>query len=173
MVWGSLKVALVGASAVALISTVALVFVLSSNRGLAKRVERLEEQVKSEQSKAVTSLREKCASQAHLRFVQLGYNDQGGGSSFAIYSNHYSQAFSRCFMTLQTTTFLAGSMTEEHFLFDAYEQRTYAEATQLTSKDVGPFPRLMVCRLVPSSTTERHCATMAEYDRFVANYMEH
>ncbi len=125
------------------------------------------------------TLQEKCAQQAEQVFRKLGYNEKGTPTNgqIAIYQNHYNPAFKKCFMTLETTTVSStngvGIGAETRFLFDAYEQREYAEYDWLPVKDkkyweVPPIN----CKLIPASGDERICKSEDEYKAYVATYME-
>jgi hypothetical protein len=58
-------------------------------------------------------------------------------------------------------------------LFDAYENRDYAEYMWIPREGKKYWEvALISCRLFPSSGNERFCKSEAEYDDFVAAYME-
>jgi hypothetical protein len=109
---------------------------------------------------------EKCASQAAKVFARL----EGGqtGSTFAHYQSHFNPRLNKCFMLLEGTDYSTGV----HYysdLYDAYEQRQYADFTSWVGNPAG---NLMACDLTPLSGDERKCASRAEYDAFVAEYMK-
>src|SRR6266487_2574547 len=70
-------------------------------------------------------LQHKCAQQAEKMFAQLGYRlDRPTNGIFATYQSHYNANLSKCFMTLNLSGVGSG---DQRFLFDAYEQREYAQ----------------------------------------------
>jgi hypothetical protein len=80
-------------------------------------------------------LQQKCASQAERTYHQLGYReDQPTGDVLsAVYQSHYSTAHNQCFMTLEL---ISKGGFQSKFLFDAYENRTYAEYDWMPKKDM-------------------------------------
>jgi hypothetical protein len=105
-------------------------------------------------------LQQKCAQQAEKIFMQLGYRmDRPTLGISATYQSHYNAKLGKCFMTLDSTG--AG---DHRFLFDAYEQREYAEYMAM--------PARLNCKLIPSSGRETLCKSEEEYKAFAATYME-
>lgn len=120
-------------------------------------------------------LQEKCALQAEKMFRTLGYKGVQQNGNFDLYRSHWNAKLNKCFMTIESTnvTTTSGTMFINRFLFDAYEQREYAEYTWMSSKvkkywEVPP----MICKLISSSDDEQLCKSEEEYKAFVARYME-
>ncbi|HXM83543.1 MAG TPA: hypothetical protein VN929_16655 [Burkholderiales bacterium] len=117
---------------------------------------------------------QKCALQAEKIFGQLGYKLNDPRSKiFASLQSHYSAKQNKCFMTVETTDMGTGTLANTKYLFDAFEQRGYAEYMWIADKvkkywEVPPI----TCKLTPSSANERICKSEDEYKAFVATYME-
>ena len=113
-------------------------------------------------------LQEKCAQQAAKMFEQLGYKlDRAVRGVFATYQSHFNANLGKCLMTLN----IGGAATgDQRHLFDAYEQRGYAE--YMTTPGQKYRERPPHCRLTPSSGKETPCKSEEEYETFVAIYME-
>jgi len=119
-------------------------------------------------------LQAKCAAQAEKVFHQLGWReDRPTNDTFASYQSHYNAARDKCFMTLATAGFTNGRGTDYRSLFDAYEQRDYAEYQWISDPTTIPSevpPTL--CKLTASLNDYRLCRSEEEYNAFVAHYME-
>jgi hypothetical protein len=135
--------------------------------------EKLEVQLAAANDKRqVMAERERCAAQAEKKFHDLGFSENSAGPSVAMYADHYDAAKSRCFMTIDSTNYTNTSEIITRFLFDAYEQREFAEYTWMSSQtkkywEVPPVE----CKLMPASGEERNCKSEQEYLAFVAQYM--
>ena len=110
-------------------------------------------------------------------FHQLGYKDDGSpvNGTIAICQSHHKPTINKCFMTLTTTTYSGTPVTslESRFLFDAYEQREYAEYSVNSAMENGKLTHgIFTCKLTASAGDERVCKSEGEYDGFVAGYME-
>ncbi len=112
---------------------------------------------------------EKCSSQAAKVFARLGYSDNGPTNGVsATYQSRYNVGLNKCFMALETTAFGNKTETVDDFLFNSYEQREYAE---YIGKAGDPLHSIM-CQLLPLSGEKRSCASLDEYNAFVADYMK-
>jgi hypothetical protein len=145
---------------------------MDANRQQASEIQSLSMKLSDKARRDSFDLQQRCASQAEKTFRRLGYREDRPTDDLlgAIYQSHYSTARNKCFMTLETTT-KAGF--ESKFLFDAYENRPFAEYDWMPQKgkkfwEVPP----VVCKLMPSSTDEQNCKSEDEYKAFVAGYME-
>jgi hypothetical protein len=146
--------------------------VIDTNRHQANEIQSLSAKLTDKATRESFDLQQKYATQAEQVFHRLGYReDQPTGDTLsAIYQSHYSAERNKCFMTLETTT---KNGYQLKFLFDAYENRPFAEYDWMPQNDkkfweVPP----VVCRLTASSTDERSCKSEDEYKAFVAGYME-
>jgi len=118
-------------------------------------------------------LRAKCGEQAAREFARLGYRESGPTNGiFAGYESRYNPSLNRCFMTLHTTSYSENPVTQVtgKSLFDAFEQREYAEFTGTRTSDQQDH--VMICILSLPTETKRYCKSEAEYDAFVASYMK-
>ncbi|HVM78852.1 MAG TPA: hypothetical protein VMU06_07520 [Stellaceae bacterium] len=148
---------------------------IDANRKLTAQV--AERQAADASKRQNFELQAKCGERAQTVFHQLGYKENGATDhTTATYQSHYNPSINKCLMVLTTYTINTGTdagSTESRFLFDAYENREYAEifvATYVTNGKVTKIPS--GCILKPTASTERTCQSEAEYEAFVAGYME-
>ncbi len=117
-------------------------------------------------------LQQKCAAQAEKAFRHLGWREDQptNPGQMAAYQSHYSAERNKCFMTLEV---LGNNGYQSKSLFDAYENRSFAEYlwTPQEGKKYWEVPPIS-CTLTPSSNDERACKSEDEYKAFVAGYME-
>ena len=91
----------------------------------------------------------------------------------ANFESHYNTVLNKYFRILEifgVGTNNAGFQTRS--LFDAYEDRTYAEfawgpTESSKSAEVGPY-----CRLMTSSDDQSNCHSEAEFNTFVDGYIK-
>ena len=120
-------------------------------------------------------LQEKCGAQAEKVFHSLGYKDQQQNLNVDVYQSHYNREMGKCFVAIESTdmTTAPGKQAVSRYLFDAFEQREYAEYHWLSSDnkkywEVKPF----ICELIESSNSVQVCKSDEEYKAFVAKYIE-
>ena len=83
------------------------------------------------------------------------------------YQSHYNTKLKRCLILTTRMYSFGGVIHTNKNLFDAFERRDYAVYTLTTRAD-----KPLVCQLLPSYGQSKFCATDAEFDEFVAEYME-
>ncbi|MCX5876291.1 MAG: hypothetical protein NT087_08380 [Deltaproteobacteria bacterium] len=110
-------------------------------------------------------LQGKCAQQAKSMFLQLGYKANAGDA----YQSHYNAKLNKCLMEIYTSRF----PTVARSLFDAYDQKPYANYFWIARKDkkfedVPPSN----CTFYPDTPSQRFCKSEDEYKAFAAEYME-
>jgi hypothetical protein len=149
-----------------------LKMVIDTNRQQASEIQSLSAKLTDKATRERFDLQQKCASQAEQTFHRLGYREDQPTDDIlsAIYQSHYSAERTKCFMTLES---IGKGGFQSKLLFDAYENRPFAEYDWMPQKDkkfweVPP----VVCQLTPSSSDERACKSEDEYKAFVAGYME-
>ena len=83
------------------------------------------------------------------------------------YQGHYNSKLDRCFMLVSRTwtTSSRGKNGRTIYLVDAIEGRTYAYYQE-------PEEEKPSCTLYPPFTKVTYCETSAEFNEFVAGYME-
>ena len=83
------------------------------------------------------------------------------------YQGHYNPKLDRCFMLVSRTwtTSSRGKNGRTTYLVDAIGGRTYAYYQE-------PEEEKPSCTLYPSFTKVTYCETSAEFNEFVAGYME-
>jgi hypothetical protein len=112
-------------------------------------------------------LQAKCAEQAAKLYHSSGYKDD---EPLTRYESHFNLALNKCFIVVEHTAGMKGQgalLVETRYLFDAYEQREYAEFTRATGARSW-----VVCKLIPTAGAEKSCTTVEEFKAFVAGYME-
>lgn len=158
------------AIAVLLAIVLALAWLLNAEMGTNRRqrsqIAELTSKLADNSARERLELQQKCANQAEKIFSQQGYKLNGPRP--ASYQSHYNAKLNKCFMTLDSMV-----LGDQRFLFDAYEQREYAEYMLLPEKgkkywEVQP----QSCALIPSSADKSRCKSEEEYKAFVARYME-
>ena len=125
---------------------------------------------------------EGCARQAETVFRERGYSKditrpKGDMSSsndvIANFESHYNTVLDKCFVLLEIFGVgVSNAGFQIRSLLDAYEGRTYAEyawgpTDSNTSWQVRPY-----CRLIPSDNDQSNCHSEAEFNAFIAHYME-
>ncbi|RZF23850.1 hypothetical protein EVC45_42035 [Paraburkholderia sp. UYCP14C] len=145
---------------------------IDANRLQAADIQSLSARLADKAKRETFDLQQKCAAQAEQTFHRLGYREgqSTGDVISAIFQAHYNPEHNQCFMTLETL--LKGGFQFKS-LFDAYENRTYAEYDWMPQEGKS-FDKVLpaVCRLVASTGNERTCKSEDEYRAFVAHYME-
>jgi hypothetical protein len=120
-------------------------------------------------------LQKQCVSQAEKMFLQSGFKlglktQSIGGTEYTSnteYKSHYSFGLNRCFLSVDDLKIYPYKF-HYRFLIDAVENREYAKYVSPAGKDLSP----MVCRLSPSPSMETRCESEADYEAFVAHYMQ-
>jgi len=72
-------------------------------------------------------------------------------------------------LSMTTSDKRSHTLGETALLYDPYERRNYASYSWIDRKD-APVP--IVCMLTPTHTETMYCKTRAEFDSYVANYMD-
>jgi hypothetical protein len=148
----------------------ALAFIRWGASGLEKAIV----QNPSDKSRRV---QERCPTQAQKVFKDWkdavqppkGVNIPGSGTVSEEYQSHYNSTLNRC-VSIQ---FLSGNGANSKSLVDAYENRVFAYYLWVPVKnkhesDVPPVD----CDLIPVLQEKRACNSEAEYNEFVAAYVE-
>ena len=138
-----------------------------------KQIEELKVKLADKTKLVNLELQEKCSSKAKEVFRFMGYNETNQNGDMAGYQSHFNTKLGKCFMTIESLTVTKGNFVNNSLLFDAYEQREYAEYAWMprNNKKYWEVPPL-ICKLIPSSTSEQFCKSEDEYKAFVAKYME-
>lgn len=111
-------------------------------------------------------MRDMCAKKAEESFKKNYPRTQGETYG---YTCHYNKRLNKCFIEVSGALFDISEQTSNvDSLFDAYENKTYAEYHQVVKKgqhyyDTPPF----ICTMLGKT-----CNSKAEYDSFVKPYME-
>jgi hypothetical protein len=112
-----------------------------------------------------------CAKQAKIAFQEYNEEQQRlSGPDYrqmgSDYQNHYNTKLNKCFIFIQSTVedHVSRRTTTTDILMDAFERSVYASYFK-------NFPLPDTCLLTPSSRETRDCSG-AEFDAFVAKYME-
>lgn len=132
---------------------------ISTNREQEKQIQRLTQNHAEESRRESLALQEKCARQAEKIFRELGYNQVSDQLQ-----SHYNQKLNRCFMAAITES------GNNMFLTDAYEERDYANFSQVFIKGDTLHP-LVTCSLMPLGSEQRSCSTYKEYADFIEKYL--
>lgn len=145
---------------------------MATDRQQRGRIAELASKLRDKTDRENLEFQQKCALQAEKIFHQLGWKLNDPGGTFASYQSHYHQKLGKCFMTVNSTTTGPRGPTSR-YLFDAYEQRGYAEYMWISDavKKYWEVPPV-ICKLTPSSVDESLCKSEEEYKAFVARYME-
>lgn len=131
---------------------------------------------------ATLAPQERCAMQAKRTFEELHANAQVGQTLLDEYKSHYYTITGKCLMLVERNYVDTVAPAREDFhvlasLIDANDRRQYAAYEQ-----TGPLNELPSvpgaakqpprCELSPGVGEERKCTTRAEFDAFVARYLE-
>lgn len=118
-----------------------------------------------------------CAAQAKTEYQEfLTEWKQKGGENLELdlseYESHYNAELQRCLMLLSIAVFShsTGKLTQTITLDDAFDHRGYAAFSRIISDRA--LDVLMLCTLTPTYGDTLNCKTRAEFDEFVARYME-
>ncbi len=117
-----------------------------------------------------------CAVQAKTAYQEFEAEWKQGGEIELVTSNyesHYNAKLQKCLMLLSMTNFSKRTqkLSETVILVDAYERRGYASYMWIDRNnlpDTIPF----LCTLTPTHDETKTCTTRAEFDAYVAGYME-
>jgi hypothetical protein len=120
-----------------------------------------------------------CATQARKAFqeAELEYKNDPVGKMFTTvssdYQSHYNTKLKKCLMLVDATRMVGDQSSTTVYLTDAFERRIYASYLWISQKgkkywEVPPS----TCELTPSLRQKKNCTTRAEFDTFVADYME-
>ena len=127
-------------------------------------------------------LQERCTRQAEMVFRDRGYSkditrpqgdESGSNDVIANFESHYNTVLNKCFVLLEIFGVGVSNVGFQiRSLLDAYEGRTYAEyawgpTDSNTSWQVRPY-----CRLITSDNDQSNCHSEAEFNAFIAHYME-
>jgi hypothetical protein len=145
------------------IALAGIVWLLEDTHEQAQEISKMKAEMADKSVKEAFDFKRQCAAEAG-RFFKYWDNDPKGNINLN-YESHYNPSRKTCFVLISdrdnTNDFLDLS------LFDAIEQRQYAD---LTSKPIGLH--VLVCTLMPPDGEQKSCTSKAEFDAFVANYME-
>ncbi len=126
----------------------------------AEQIAKLKANLADKSVQQAFDLRRKCAADAGRFYKQ--WNSQPGAHDF--YESHYNRTRQACFILTYEGD--PASHYEELRLFDAVEGRKYADFSSM-----DPFGAV-VCQLTPVAGGGKGCKSQAEFDAFVASYME-
>jgi len=116
----------------------------------------------------------KCAAQAEAAFDELTREYTDVLESLTIpysitynnYRAHYSGKVSRCLFLVRKSVSLMGNSSDISYLLDASNRNMYALYVDTGGK-------MESCSLIRSIRQTKTCKGRAEFDAFVAQYMEH
>jgi hypothetical protein len=118
-----------------------------------------------------------CAKQAKVAYDQ--YNNDPSNAFGLLkpitsgYENHYNTKLNKCFIAIESVDQMGEESLTTAVLMDAFEHRIYANYSWSTRVDKKwEVPPPTTCDLIPSTKDQTHCSSKAEYDAFVAKYME-
>jgi hypothetical protein len=150
-------------SVVFIIALAAVVWLLEErNLEQAHEISKLRAEVADRSAQQSLDLKRQCAADAYRYFKK--WNDAQTPSTAQVgYESHYNPNQKACFVLIQYSDPTRGYFGLQ--LFDAVEQRQYGDFSSENAL-------ILSCRLIPSDGTQRDCATKAEFDTFVAEYME-
>lgn len=117
-----------------------------------------------------------CAAQAKTEYQEFltGWKQKGGDLELDLseYESHYNAKLQRCLMVLSLAVFSrsTGKLTQTITLDDAFDHRGYAAFSRVISDRA--LDVLVLCTLTPTYGDKLNCKTHAEFDAFVAKYME-
>ena len=142
---------------------------IMTNREQHDQIQKLRFELADKSKQSNLELQAKCAMQAEKMYQHLGYKLSGPD----VYQSHYNEKLNKCFMLIETTRVAGESISNGKYLFDAYEQREYANYIWMThpGKKYWEVPPA-VCELIPSTGAKTDCKSEDEYKDFVARYME-
>lgn len=87
------------------------------------------------------------------------------------YQSHYNTKIKKCLIYITESFSMKGQITESDDLLDAFERREYADYLQII-KNNAKYDVPAYCVLSPNFDQAKHCSSKAEFDAFVAKYME-
>jgi hypothetical protein len=132
---------------------------------LEKQTAALEIKLAQAQKSSQLDIQAKCAKDSKAWFDQNGSGDQGARTRLLVYTNHYSVAKNRCFISVEYR-FSLGFPEEWHkvlSLNDIYENQKYGEFRETHN---GANTTLSGCVVYG-----KQCDTMQEYQSLAAAYM--
>jgi hypothetical protein len=125
---------------------------------------------------------ETCAGQAETVFRERGYSkgitrpkgdDSGNNDVIANFESHYNKALDKCFILLEIFGIgLSNAGFHIRSLLDAYDGRSYAEFAWGPTESKKYWEVRPYCRLMASPSDESSCNSEAEFNAFIARYME-
>ena len=127
---------------------------------------------KSRQETLASQVR--CATQAEKVFRELGFGARFSQSTDTnSLESHFNSRLRACFMTVETNRYRSGRRFVSRFLFNADDEREYAEYVWMSDaakRELEPLP--LVCKEFPLSGPARLCRSDGEYKAIVNHYME-
>ena len=119
---------------------------------------------------ASLSDQEECAKDAKLYYTENGFSTRGGLSNG--YQSHWNTKLGKCFIELSDETNSAGETSIYEALADAIGGTEYAEIDWTIPNEDSPA----WCSIYPDGnnidSTSQSCASKAEFDAFVKDYMQ-
>lgn len=103
-----------------------------------------------------------CAIQADGFVKKLGYDLATDNVSA---QNHYNVKQDKCFLKLSSNIISKSSISNSALLFDAYEQKIYAESSSYSD---GGFS----CDITPPGGVKIVCRTKEDFNQYVGNFMD-
>jgi hypothetical protein len=127
-------------------------------------------------------LQERCTRQAETVFRDRGYSkditkpkgdESGSNDVIADFESHYNTVLDKCFVLLEIFGVgVSNAGFQIRSLLDAYEGRTYAEYAWGPTDSKKSWQVQPYCRLIPSHNDQSNCHSEAEFNAFIAHYME-
>jgi len=127
-------------------------------------------------------LQERCTRQAETVFRDRGYSkditrpqgdESGSNDVIANFESHYNTVLDKCFVLLEIFGVGVSNVGFQiRSLSDAYEGRTYAEYAWGPTDSKKSWQVRPYCRLIPSDNDQSNCHSEAEFNAFIAHYME-
>jgi hypothetical protein len=144
---------------------------INTDRRLLQEIRDMRAKLADKSRRDAFELQKECGSQASKVFAQLGWKlDEPQNGVIAAFESHYNVVMNKCFMLLHTLSTTTQLSLASSMLHDAYEQREYAKLNLTTNRD--GVKHIATCALFPLQGDQSTCQSEAEYESFVAHYME-
>jgi hypothetical protein len=88
------------------------------------------------------------------------------------YQSHYNKKLNRCLILTTRLSVLGGETSTTKLLYDAFERRDYASYLWTAKKDKKYGEVVPFCELSSGYGQTKSCKSEAEFNGFVAEYME-
>jgi hypothetical protein len=140
---------------------------IDANRQLSQEITELRSKLVENSKRGAFERQKECGSQATKVFTEWGWKLSDPTAAF---ESHYNSLANTCFMVLHIRTLDASDQMESTLLYDANEQREYAELIMFLFN--GTTRHIAQCELMPQHGDKYFCKSEAEFEAFVARYMQ-